>query len=283
MMINPDFGTLYVVATPIGNLGDMVPRAVDVLQSVDLIAAEDTRHSVRLLQHYGISTRLVAYHDFSHRHRLEGLLENLQQGLSIALISDAGTPLISDPGYELVSSSRQQGIRVVPIPGACALIAALSVSGLPSNQFVFEGFLAAKSVARRKQLSAFVREHRTVIFYESPHRIMDTLVDMEGVLGVDRPVVLARELTKTYETIISGSVEEVITQLRLDANQQKGEFVVLLKGAPQRGEAEVSEATEQLMRVLMEELPLKQASSIAAKVTGLKKRELYQWGLEQSG
>lgn len=283
MTISADFGTLYVVATPIGNLGDMTPRAVEVLQTVNLIAAEDTRHSAKLLQYYGISTKLVAYHDFSNQQRLDKILASLSDGQSVALISDAGTPLISDPGYELVSQARNVGVQVVPIPGACALVSALSVSGLPSNQFIFEGFLPAKSSGRKKCLSKVKSESRTVIYYESPHRLVDSLEDMRQVFGGERYIVLARELTKTYETVLSGSIDDVVEMVEEDANQRKGEFVVLLKGVEQQVNSTISEEVERLMAVLMDELSLKQASAIAAKVTGLKKRDLYQWGLEQSG
>jgi len=275
------FGTLYVVATPIGNLSDMVPRAIEVLQMVDVIAAEDTRHSAKLLQYFGISTKLIAYHDHSNEQRLNTLLEYLYSGRSVALISDAGTPLISDPGYELVNIARSKGVQVSPIPGACALIAALSVSGLPSNQFIFEGFLPAKSSSRKKVLQSFEKESRTTIFYESPHRLLDSLTDILECLGDRREIVLARELTKTYETVMSGTVPNLLANINLDSNQKRGEFVVLLKGCDTRQSSlSIDADAEKLMRLLMEELPLKTASSLAAKVTGIKKRDLYQWALE---
>lgn len=273
-------GVLYIVATPIGNLGDMTPRAVEVLQLVDTIAAEDTRHSAKLLQHFGISTKLLAYHDHSNEQRLQKIIGLLLSGQSVALISDAGTPLISDPGYELVTEARRQGIAVVSIPGACALIAALSVSGLPSNQFVFEGFLPAKSASRCKVFTPLLMESRTVVFYESPHRIVDSLKDMVAVLGEQRPVVLARELTKTYETVLSGTAANVLSQVLADSNQQRGEFVVLIKGVEvSKDAAVITTEAQTLMRELLEHLPIKTASSVAAKVTGLQKRELYQWAL----
>ena len=279
-MHDSNSGVLYVVATPIGNLGDMVPRAIEVLQMVDVIAAEDTRHSGKLLQHFGISTKLIAYHDYSNEQRLQKIIDTLLLGQSVALISDAGTPLISDPGYELVHVAREQGVQVVPIPGACALIAALSVSGLPSNQFIFEGFLPAKSVSRRKVLTELLSEHRTVVYYESPHRIVDSLKDFQLVLGDDRDIVLAREITKTYETVLSGSVVTVLNQVLGDTNQQRGEFVVLVKGCEQQHDATlVTAEAEKLMRVLLEHVPIKTAAAIAAKVTGVQKRELYQWAL----
>lgn len=273
-------GVLYIVATPIGNLGDMSPRAVEVLQSVETIAAEDTRHSAKLLQHFGISAKLLAYHDHSNEQRLQKIIDLLLSGQSVALISDAGTPLISDPGYELVKEVRQQGVTVVPIPGACALIAALSISGLPSNQFIFEGFLPAKSASRCKVLAPLLMERRTVVFYESPHRIVDSLKDMVAVLGEQRCIVLARELTKTYETVLSGTAEEVLSQVLVDSNQQRGEFVVLIRGAELNTNATLmTNEAQTLMHELLEHLPIKTASSIAAKVTGLPKRELYQWAL----
>lgn len=279
-MHDSNSGVLYVVATPIGNLGDMVPRAVEVLQMVDVIAAEDTRHSGKLLQHFGVSTKLMAYHDYSNEHRLQKIIDILLAGQSVALISDAGTPLISDPGYELVHVAREQGVRVIPIPGACALIAALSVSGLPSNQFIFEGFLPAKSVSRRKVLDVLLSEHRTVVYYESPHRIVDSLKDFQAVLGDERQIVLAREITKTYETILSGSISQILEQVLGDANQQRGEFVVLVKGCEQKHDATVvTPEAEKLMRILLEHVPIKTASAIAAKVTNVQKRELYQWAL----
>jgi 16S rRNA (cytidine1402-2'-O)-methyltransferase len=272
-------GELYVVATPIGNLGDMVPRAVDVLHAVDVIAAEDTRHSGRLLSHLGIKTSLIPYHDHSDGRQVSKLIEILEQGQSVALISDAGTPLISDPGYKLVRAVRQRGIRVTPIPGPCALIAAISASGLPSDRFSFEGFPPAKSTARIKKFQNLVDEPRTLVFYESPHRIVETLADMVEVFGEERDVVMARELTKTYETFLSGTLVEVREQVDEDPNQQKGEMVLILKGmdATEKG----SDDTEQqrVLSLLLDELPLKQAASLAAKITGGKKNVLYQLAL----
>lgn len=278
-MADSNVGVLYVVATPIGNLGDIVPRAIEVLQKVDVIAAEDTRHSTKLLQHFGISTRLIAYHDYSNEQRLQKILDLLMSGQSVALISDAGTPLISDPGYHLVHSAREQNISVVPIPGACALVAALSVSGLPSNQFIFEGFLPAKSSSRRTVLASLLHEHRTVIFYESPHRIVDSLKDFSAVVGGERDIVIARELTKTYETVFSGSVDEVIEFVVADSNQQRGEFVLLVKGCEIKKNDIVDDDVEKLMYALLEHVSVKTAASIAAKVTDVKKRDLYQWAL----
>ncbi|ODS24935.1 16S rRNA (cytidine(1402)-2'-O)-methyltransferase [Candidatus Endobugula sertula] len=281
-MTDCTFGTLYVVATPIGNLNDMVPRAVDVLQMVDIIAAEDTRHSAKLLQYFGVSTKVIAYHDYSNEQCLQKILNILYQGQSVALISDAGTPLISDPGYKLVSMSRQSGVAVVPIPGACALIAALSVSGLPSNQFIFEGFLPAKTSARIQALKKLKRELRTIVLYESPHRLLDSLADIQRILGDGRHIVIARELTKTYETLLTGKIKDVIDTIKADDNQRRGEFVLLLKGWEfDDSDQVISSETERLMGILLEELPVTQAASIAAKFTSLKKRDLYQWALDR--
>lgn len=274
-------GTLYVVATPIGNLGDMVPRAVETLQTVALIAAEDTRHSSRLLSHFDIKTPCIAYHDHSDEQRTEQLIARMHAGDSIALISDAGTPLVSDPGYRLVRSARQAGIQVVPIPGACAMIAALSAAGLPSDRFAFEGFLPAKQVARCTQLQNLAADPRTLIFYEAPHRILETLQDMAQVFGPEREVVMARELTKTFETIKGDKVADLAAWVAADTNQQRGEIVLLVHGAPKPENEAMTPAQMHTMKVLLEELPVKQAASIGAKLTGLKKNFLYDWALQQ--
>jgi 16S rRNA (cytidine1402-2'-O)-methyltransferase len=275
-------GILYIVPTPIGNLGDMVPRAVEVLQTVDVIAAEDTRHSGKLLQFFQINTPMVAYHDHSGDQRERKLLERLQAGESIALISDAGTPLISDPGYGLVALAREACIKVVPIPGPCAAIAALSASGLPSDRFAFEGFPPAKSGSRKSFFRDLVSDTRTLIFYESPHRIVASLTDMAEIFG-DRPVVLAREISKTFETFLSGSVSEVLGQVAADENQQRGEFVLLLKGyeRPKDIAGPNPEACRIMRLLLAEPLPLKQAASLAAQITGEKKNRLYDWAVEE--
>lgn len=274
-------GTLYVVATPIGNLGDMVPRAIETLQTVDLIAAEDTRHSARLLAHFDIKTQCVAYHDHSDNDRTQSLVNRLLAGDSIALISDAGTPLVSDPGYRLVRGARQAGIRVVPIPGACAMVAALSAAGLASDRFAFEGFLPAKQVGRLSALQAVADDTRTLIFYEAPHRIVETLEDMCQVFGDAREIVMAREITKTFETIYGDAAKSLCEWVKADSNQQRGEIVLIVQGAPKRDEQGITAEQERIMRVLLEELPVKQAAAIGAKVTGLKKNYLYQWALEQ--
>lgn len=272
-------GTLYIVATPLGNLADISYRAVQVLQTVDLIAAEDTRHSRTLLQHYNIQTPLLSLHSYNEQQRSQQLLNKLAQAQQIALISDAGTPLISDPGYRLVREARKQGIQVVPVPGASALIAALCASGLPTERFVFEGFLPAKTGARQKRLTEFRRETRTVIFYESPHRLLELIKDMCTVLGDKRQLVIARELTKQFETIYQNSLAEVLAWLQADPNQQKGEFVVLLQGCESSDLVEFSSAY-QILNILLNELPVKQAASLAAQITGAKKNELYQWAVK---
>lgn len=272
--------TLYVVATPIGNLADMVPRAIDVLQSVAVIAAEDTRHSARLLSHFGIKTPAIAYHDHSDQKQAEALLRRLQQGESIALISDAGTPLISDPGYRLVRLVRQHGIDVVPVPGACAVIAALSVSGLPSDRFTFEGFLPAKSGQRKNRLERLAQEDRTMIFYEAPHRILECLNDVAEVFGSQREVVMAREITKTFETIRSGSAQEIRDFVERDSNQQRGEIVLMVAGTVKVTQ-ELDPEALRVMQILLKDLSVKQSSQLAAEITGIKKKLLYQWALEQ--
>jgi 16S rRNA (cytidine1402-2'-O)-methyltransferase len=273
-------GELYVVATPIGNLGDMVPRAVDVLHAVDLIAAEDTRHSGRLLKHLGVETSLTPYHDHGDDRQMLRMITALESGQKVALISDAGTPLISDPGYKLVREARLLGIRIIPIPGPCAVIAALSASGMPSDRFSFEGFLPHKSSARIKKFEGLVKDSCTLIFYESPHRIVEALADMAEVFGSEREVVMARELTKTYETFLFGSLASVHQQVTDDLNQQKGEIVLILRGADEAELSPGNDEKDRILRLLMDELPLKQAAALAAKVTGGQKNALYQRALE---
>lgn len=273
-------GTLYVVATPIGNLGDMVPRAVDILQTVALVAAEDTRHSGRLLKHLGIDTPLVSYHDRGGERQLARILAVLAEGSDAALISDAGTPLISDPGYRLVREVRAKGYPVSPIPGPCAAVAALSAAGLPSDRFVFEGFLPAKQGERCKRLSALLNEERTLVFYEAPHRILDAVADIGEVFGTERKIVLARELSKAFETFLSGSAEKLVEIISADANQQRGEFVLMVEGAPKAGRSADDSDAEKVLSILTRELPLKQAAALASKITGLSKNSLYQRALE---
>lgn len=275
-------GTLYVVATPIGNLDDIGARALRVLREVALIAAEDTRHSIRLLQHFGIETPLAACHE--HNERAEGgrFLARLQAGDDVALISDAGTPLISDPGFHLVRQARAAGVRVVPVPGACALIAALSAAGLPSDRFIFEGFLPAKAVGRRGRLEAVREEPRTLIFYEAPHRLLECLEDMEAVFGGERQALLARELTKTFETLKGTPLAELRAWVAADSNQQRGECVLLVAGweAPAGDEAVSAEALR-VLDLLLAEVPLKRAAALAAEITGVRKNLLYQIALER--
>jgi 16S rRNA (cytidine1402-2'-O)-methyltransferase len=277
--VSIEAGILYVVATPIGNLGDITRRAQEVLVAVDVIAAEDTRHTRRLLQQLQIDTATVALHEHNERERAPHLIERLAQGESLALVSDAGTPLVSDPGYHLVRLAREQGIRVVPVPGVSALLAALSVSGLPSDRFVFEGFLPARSTARKKRLEAVDSESRTLIFYEAPHRLLDTLADMVTVFGAVRHVVLARELTKIFETVIGDTVGALLEWVRNDPDQQKGEIVLLVKGRNAEESITVGVEAQRILKLLLEELPLSQASALAAKIIGTTKKPLYQYGL----
>jgi 16S rRNA (cytidine1402-2'-O)-methyltransferase len=273
-------GVLYVVATPIGNLQDLSARALEVLRAVPLIAAEDTRHSKKLLTHYGIGTRQMAVHEHNERDITDSLLRHLAAGEDLALVSDAGTPLISDPGFYLVRAARQANMRVVPIPGASALVAALSVAGLPSDRFLFEGFLPSKQAARQQRLQALAAVTVTLVLYESSHRICASLRDMVECLGGSREATVARELTKTFETILSGSLDELLVQVESDANQQKGEFVVLIHGAPARERSVVDAETLRMLELLIAELPLKQAAGLAAKISGLSKNVLYEEGLK---
>lgn len=277
-------GSLYVVATPIGNLDDISARALRILREVALIAAEDTRHSARLLQHFGIQTPLAACHEHNERDQGGRFLARLQAGEDVALISDAGTPLISDPGYHLVRQARAAGIAVVPVPGACALIAALSAAGLPSDRFIFEGFLPAKAAGRRARLEQVREEPRTLIFYEAPHRILECLQDMREVFGDDRPALLARELTKTFETLQGLPLAELCEWVAADSNQQRGECVVLVAGwqAPE-GEEAVSAEALRVLDLLLSEMPLRRAAALAAEITGVRKNVLYQVALERKG
>jgi len=272
--------TLYIVATPIGNLDDMSLRAIEVLKKVHRIAAEDTRHSRRLLQHYGIDTSMLSLHEHNEQHAAEGVIRLLLQGKSMALISDAGTPLISDPGFSLVRACREHGIRVSPVPGSSALIAALSVSGLPTDRFRFEGFLPRTQATRISKLEALKKESATLVFYESSHRIAHSLEALVQVFGGERSACVARELTKQYEDVFHGSLDELGKRVQEDENRQKGEFVLVVAGDTLKHHGELSEEAQNLLEVLVAELPLKQAAAIAAKATGLKKNDLYKAGLK---
>lgn len=267
-------GTLWVVATPIGNLDDISARAKKVLSAVTVIAAEDTRHSRTLLAHYGIDTPLLALHEHNEREVVEGLLARLSGGDDIALVCDAGTPLISDPGYRLVRAVRQAGGRVLTVPGACAAIAALSVAGLPSDRFVFEGFLPAKSAARRTRLRALSGEPRTLIFYESSHRVADSLADMCQVFGAQREAVLARELTKLFETVIAAPLDELVMRVSNDPNQQRGEFVLLVAGCTDDTDTRLVEG-RRVFDLLRSELPPAKAAKLAAAISGAPRKALY--------
>ena len=271
-----------MVATPIGNLDDMSVRALKVLREVSLIAAEDTRHSLRLMQHFGIATPLAACHEHNEREEGSRFITRLLAGDDVALISDAGTPLISDPGYHLVRQARAAGIQVVPVPGACALIAALSAAGLPSDRFIFEGFLPAKSVGRKARLELLKEEPRTVIFYEAPHRILECLQDLEEIFGADRPAVLGRELTKTFETLKGLPLGELRAFVEGDSNQQRGECVVLVAGwSEPEGEDVIGAEARRVLDLLLEEMPLKRAAALAAEITGVRKNLLYQVALDK--
>ena len=273
-------GILYIVATPIGNLQDITHRALDTFAQVDLIAAEDTRHSGLLLSHYGIKKPFFALHDHNEQEKAHILVEKLKQGSNIALISDAGTPLISDPGFHLVRQCREAGIRVVPLPGACAAITALCASGIASDRFCFEGFLPAKSKARKDKLENIAEEDRTLIFYESTHRILDTLEDMQSVLGEERYIVLAREITKTWETITGNTIKNLREWLLEDPNRTKGEMVLIVEGKPKSdNNDEISPQAVKALELIAEELPLKKAAAIVSELYGYKKNALYQFGL----
>lgn len=275
-------GTLYVVATPIGNLDDMSARALKVLADVALIAAEDTRHSIRLLQHFGIDTPLAACHEHNERDEGGRFLSKLLAGENVALVSDLRHASDFRPGLSPGASGACCGVSVVPVPGACALIAALSAAGLPSDRFIFEGFLPAKQAGRRARLEQVREEPRTLIFYEAPHRILECLEDMEAVFGGDRPALLARELTKTFETLKGLPLAELRAFVAGDSNQQRGECVVLVGGwsAPE-GEQAISAEAQRVLDLLLAELPLKRAAALAAEITGVRKNLLYQLALEK--
>ena len=279
----PNNGTLYIVSTPIGNLNDISQRALETLNKVDIIAAEDTRRTGQLLSHFGINKKQLALHDHNEEQKVPQIIDNLKDGQTLALVSDAGTPLINDPGFDLVRAALNENIHVVPVPGPCSPIVALSASGLPTDKFIYEGFLPAKQGARIKHLETVNKEPRTLIFLESSHRIVASLKDMQQVFGEQRVAVIARELTKTFETIKKAPLNELIDWIEADSNQTKGEFVVVVDGY----KAEISEKSEleaeTIVKTLLDEgIGVKQTSVIAAKLTGKKKKELYNLALELS-
>ena len=269
--------TLYVIATPIGNLADISARALDTLRTVAAVCAEDTRHTRPLLAHYGIDKPLIALHDHNEEAIAQKVVERLLAGESLALVSDAGTPLVSDPGFKLVRAARAAGVRVSPIPGACAAIAALSVAGLPSDRFAFEGFLPAKASARRERLGRLASATATLVFYESSHRIEESLADMVAALGADRPAVLARELTKLFETVLDGDLAGLLAQVQADPNQRRGEFVVMVQGAGDDEAAQIAEG-RRLYAKLNEHLPPSAAAKLAAELSGAPRKALYGQG-----
>jgi 16S rRNA (cytidine1402-2'-O)-methyltransferase len=273
-------GTLYVVATPIGNLQDISLRALEILKSVDLVAAEDTRHSAGLLSHFGIKAKLVALHEHNERRAGEKVIEALQSGQSVALVSDAGTPGISDPGAVLVGMAREVGLTVVPLPGACAAVAALSAAGFEQPHFLFHGFLPASGAQRRRTLEGLRDQQAVLVFYEAPHRVLESVQDMADVLGGERQILIARELTKTFETFHRCALSEAVQWMQADLNQQRGEFVLLVEGAAPEPTGEVNEEARRVLKLLLDELPLKQAVKLATDITGAKKNALYELALE---
>ncbi|WP_411689239.1 16S rRNA (cytidine(1402)-2'-O)-methyltransferase [Acinetobacter indicus] len=272
---------LFVVATPIGHLDDMTYRAIDVLKSVNIIAAEDTRTSAQLLKHYNISTPLTACHEHNESNKIDILVQRLLNGENMALISDAGTPLISDPGFKLVRAAQEHNIQVIPVPGACAAIAALSAVGVPSDRFSFEGFLPSKQSQRILSLEKLKDQTATLIFYEAPHRILDSVKDMANIFGAERPVGFAREITKTFETIKKMTLGELVSFIEADHHQQKGEIVLVVGGATAEKDLE-QEKLDQLLTRLLQDLSVKAASQLAADLTGIKKKVAYQRALELS-
>ena len=278
------FGNLFLVATPIGNLGDISARARQTLSDVAVVAAEDTRHTGQLLQHLGLSKSLVSLHMHNETQRADQIIDRLRQGDHVALVSDAGTPLISDPGYDLVRAAVAQGIRVVPVPGACAAIVALSGAGLPTDRFAFEGFLSAKASGRRERLESLCQDERTLVFYEAPHRLCEMLADVATIFG-DRRVVVARELTKQYETFYYGTAQELAARAQQDTDMNRGEIVVMIAGAPTPAQRTAMDA-DKVLRTLLEELSPAQAAKLTAKLTGEKRSDLYNRAVslgEQAG
>ena len=268
-------GCLWVIATPIGHRDDISARAIATLREVAVIAAEDTRHSRPLLVHHNIATPLIALHEHNERDAVEAIVRRLEGGDSVALISDAGTPLVSDPGFRLVRAARAAGIRCAPVPGACAAIAALSVAGLPSDRFVFEGFLPPKPAARRARLQELAGEPRTLIFYESSHRVAESLADMCAVFGAAREAVLARELTKLFETVIGEPLAQLAERVASDPDQQRGECVILVAGRGEKADAKLAEG-QRIFAILREELPPAKAAKLAAAISGAPRKALYE-------
>ena len=277
-MATPAPGRLHVVATPIGNLGDLSPRALETLRSVDVIAAEDTRHTQQLLAAFGARATLLALHDHNEAAQSTQLVARMLAGENIALVSDAGTPLVSDPGFRLVRAAREAGIVVTPVPGACAAIAALSVAGIASDRFAFEGFLPNKAAARRERLQSLAAEPRTLIFYESSHRIGDTLADAASAFGPQRHAVLARELTKRFETVLAGPLPALIARLANDPDQHRGEFVLIIEGAPAGDDDAALVLGRRAFSLLREHLPPSQAARLAAEISGAPRKKLYVMG-----
>ena len=277
-MATPAPGRLHVVATPIGNLGDLSPRALETLRSVDVIAAEDTRHTQQLLAAFGARATLLALHDHNEASQSTQLVARMLAGENIALVSDAGTPLVSDPGFRLVRAAREAGIVVTPVPGACAAIAALSVAGIASDRFAFEGFLPNKAAARRERLQSLAAEPRTLIFYESSHRIGDTLADAASAFGPQRHAVLARELTKRFETVLDGPLPALIARLANDPDQHRGEFVLIIEGAPAGDDDAALVLGRRAFSLLREHLPPSQAARLAAEISGAPRKKLYVMG-----
>jgi 16S rRNA (cytidine1402-2'-O)-methyltransferase len=281
MMKSGKTGMLYVVATPIGNLADMTQRAIETLAAVDVIAAEDTRHSRVLLQQYEIKSPMISVHEHNEAAQSERVLKMLDQGKSVALISDAGTPLISDPGARLIDAAYEAGASVIPIPGPSALSCMLSVAGQPVDRFCFEGFLPSRQASRRKQLEPLVHEPRTLVFFESTHRIIQSLHDMQDIFGAERSCTVGRELTKRYETVYRGAISDVIQLMEGDSNAVKGEFVVVVAGAADNMDIDM-EMGRKIMDALLDDLPVSRASVIAARLSGVRKKELYRYGVEKT-
>jgi 16S rRNA (cytidine1402-2'-O)-methyltransferase len=288
-VVNAAPGRLYVVATPIGNLGDLSTRARDTLHSCALIAAEDTRHTGILLKAFGVATPQMSLHEHNEEQRAADIIERLRQGSSVALVSDAGTPAISDPGFELVRAVAAAGFEIIAIPGPCAAIAALSIGALPTDRFCFEGFLPSRGAARRKRLQSLCNEPRTLVFYEAPHRVRETLEDCAAVFGGDRSATVAREITKLHEMTYRGTLQELSSRAASDSDIIRGEIVLLVAGVPQvsageeRGADGHGGALDRVLKILLAELPLKQAAHLAAKITDARENEAYKRALHLKG